>query len=495
MSSDPSIEGSVGAIDTNPDGEPSGQSTHKATAVRSAALLSFRQILVGLVTVIGIVTLPRLLTPAEFSLYGYVNTVILVGAALGDLGLGAVIIKNRVSDRDMSGILAIQMAFWFATCLALLGLSTLIDPFGFGSVTTALLVLGLLLFSLQALPTAVLEKRMRFKQISLIEVIQRVILVGVAVGFAAAQPAQWTIPLAAAIAAVVGFPMVMVAARWRWLPRFKRGEPLFRGFASDWWQVRIASQAAYATYPLLGGLLFTTHEVGLIVWALAVTSIPAYLAPMVARAIFPALSRSPVEEHAGIYSTLLRGLLVIGCPLAAALFVGAEAFTEVVFGSAWVDGVTLLRLESVTTVMGIASSSVVPVLFLNNSPTQVKWICVGNTVLIVLLSVALAPLASYLAISLATVASGAIMLVLFDGLLRKSLSYSLIRDMAPALVGFLLAIAIGSLLIAWLGGSVVDGLIAGFVAAIVQVAITYLLKGGVSPRAAISRIRPTQRIG
>lgn len=483
--SDPPLDSPVDPAPT----EASGETPLRQQAIRGASLLSVRQLLVGLVTVGGIVGLPLLLTPAEFSLYGYVNTVVLVGAAVGDLGLGAYIISHAIRDRDLERSFALQLTFWTLTSALVIGVSMVGDPFGFSPVTTGLLVLCLLLFSLQALPTALLEKEMRFARISAIEVVQRVLLVGIALGLAAFHPTEWSIPLAAAVAALIGYPAFLIAARWRWRPRLGGGEPVFRGFASHWWQIRIASQAAYAAYPLLGGLLFSATEVGLIVWALAVTSIPAYFAPMVARATFPALSRAEPLERSRIFSPLLRGLLVIGMPLIAALLVAAEPLTAGIFGSDWIDAVPLLRLESITTVLGIATSSAIPFVFLTTSPRNVKWICVGNTLAIVALGVVLAPAAGYLSISIATIASTSVMLVLFDRMLRRRVGYSLIRDMVPAAAGLAIAVVPGFGLLALTGSTLTGGILAGAVAAALQVAVTYLLGGGISPRAVLEQMR------
>lgn len=458
----------------------------KSQAVRGATLLSIRQILVGVITVGGIITLPLLLSPAEFSLYGYVNTVILVGAALGDLGLAAYIMKNRMSGRDLGRSLTMQLAFWGGLCLVLLAIASVANPFGFSMLTTSLLLFGLFLFSLQALPTALLEKDLRFKAISAIEIVQRIVLISIAVALAAVDPSEWSIPLAAAVAALIGYPAVLKASGWRWRPRLGGGEPLFKGFSSQWWQVRIVNQAAYAAYPLLGGLLYSAHDVGLIVWALAITSIPAYLAPMVARATFPALARAAVEKRAEIYSSLFRGLLLIGLPLVAGLFVSAGAITEHIFGPEWIDGITLLRLESVTTTIGIASTSIVPFLFLSCPPSTIRWICVSSLVAILVLSVALTPWFSYLSISIATIIAASVQLGVFDHLLRRELSYSPLRDMAPGIAGLLLGIAAG-LPIILANGSLAAGIAAGILAAVIQVAVTFLLKGGVDVREAWKR--------
>lgn len=469
--------------------EGSGDTPLRQEAIRGASLLSVRQLLVGLVTVGGIVGLPLLLTPAEFSLYGYVNTVVLVGAAVGDLGLGAYIISNAIRDRDLERSFALQLTFWIFASALLIGTSLIGDPFGFSPVTTGLLVFCLLLFSLQALPTALLEKRMRFARISAIEIVQRVILVGIALVLAAFHPTEWSIPLAAAIAAVVGYPAFLFATRWRWRPRWGGGEPVFRGFASHWWQVRIATQSAYAAYPLLGGLLFSATEVGLIVWALAVTSVPAYFAPMVARATFPALARAEPLDRGHIFSPLLRGLLVIGMPLIAALLVAAEPLTEGIFGAQWTDAVPLLRLESITTMLGIATSSALPFAFLTASPRTVKWISVGNTLAIVVLGVALAPAFGYLSISIATIVSTSVELILFDRLLRRRVGYGLIGDMGPAVAGLALAVIPGAALLSLTGSTLPGGILAGAVVAAVQVAVTYQLGGGINPRAVLGQMR------
>ena len=478
-------------LDSAPDPEPvvtGPPSDMKSQAFRGAALLSFRQVLVGVVTVVGIVALPLLLGPAEFAMYGYVNTAMLVGAALGDLGLGAYIIKNRVSDRDLSGSLALQLAFWLPISILLLLLATTVNPFGFSMLSASLLVLCVMLFSLQALPTALLEKNLRFRTISVIEVTQRVILVTGAVLLAVFQPAQWTIPLAAAAAALVGYPLILRATRWRWRPKFAKGEPLFRGFSSEWWQVRIANQAAYAAYPLLGGLLFSAHDVGLIIWDLAITSIPAYLAPMVSRAIFPTLSKATPEDRITIYSNLFRGLLLLGVPMVAALFVAADPFTEYIFGSEWTDGIPLLRLESLTTVIGIASMSLVPLLFISCRPAFIKWTCVGMAVSVVVLSLALSPLLSFLSISVATLISSSVLLVIFDRGLRREISYSPLKDMLPALTGLAAGIACGLPVVMALD-SVAGALLGAAVAAGVQLGVTILLKGGVDIRGAVARLR------
>lgn len=457
-------------------------------ALRGAALMSSRQVLVGVVTLGGIIALPLLLSPAEFSLYGYANTTLLASAALGDLGLGAYLIKNQIDDRDISGSFALQLAFWIPVCLILMALGLLTSPFGFTNLTLILLVLAFLFLSLQTLPTALLEKEMAFKQISILEIVQRVLFVGIAVALAIFHPSQWSIPLAVAVAAIAGYPAFLVVARWRWRPRFNRDEPLFSGFSSQWWQVRIANQAAYATFPLLGGILFTAHEVGLIVWSLAITSLATYLAPMIARATFPAMTRATVQERVQIYSGLFRALLLIGMPLVAVLLATADPLTRIIFGENWTDGINLLRLQSISAIIGLYLTPLIPLLFLSYSPHGIKWISVITTLAVIVLSVALAPAFSFLSITIATIVCQAVASLTFDRILHRHTGYSPLRDMTPALFGVAVAATLGYGLTTVSGGFVML-LLAALVAGCLQIGVTYLLGGGINPRRALDLLR------
>jgi PST family polysaccharide transporter len=468
-------------------------SATRGMAMRGAGLLIVRQGLVSLATLAGVLTLSALLSPGDFALYGYATTVMLVGAAVGDLGLGASLIRRaKPSDEHLSGSLALQLAFWLPVCLLGTAAGAALEAYGFSAATTALLFSALLLVSMQALPTALLERRMRFGAIAAVEASQRIVFVAVAVGLAAASPAQWSIPFAALAAGAVSYPAVLLASRWHWWPKFHRGEPLFRGFSSHWWQSRIANQLTYATYPLLGGLLFTSREVGLMVWALAVTSIPALMAPMVARAAFPAMARTPADHQVAVFRPLFKGLLLVGLPMVAAILVCAQPLTAYVLGSKWLDGVVLLRLESVTTLLGIVLTVVAPFLFLMMSARRVKWIMVSWTAGVVALGAALSPLAGFRSISIAQIVVAGVVLLVVMRALREHRSYRILSDMRAGLVGLIVAIAIG-IPLASTAESATGALGAALAVATVQMAVTIALGGGADPRLILSRARGVRK--
>lgn len=454
--------------------------------MRGAALLAVRQGLVSVITLAGVLALSVMLGPSDFALYGYVTTVILVAAAVGDLGLGASLIKGRPSAMHLRGSLALQLAFWLPACVLGAAAGSALGAYGFSTTTTVLLFVALLLLCLQTMPTALLERKMAFGSVATVETAQRLVFVAAAVGLAAASPEQWSIPLAAVLSALVSLPVTLILARWRWTPRFARGEPLFRGFSSHWWQSRIANQLTYAAYPLLGGIIFTTHQVGLMVWALAITSVPALLAPMIARAVFPAIARVGEPEQVAVYRQLFKGLLLLAVPFVAALFVCAEPLTRYFFGEKWLEAVPLLRLESITTLLGLALTPIVPLLFLALEPRRVKWMMVASTAAIWALAPLIALVASFKAISIAQIAVATTLLAAVDLMLRRSRGYSPAADMLPGLAGLAVAVAVGLPLAATAGNAAVTVAI-GAAAAAIQLGITILLGGGVDPRPILRR--------
>jgi len=463
------------------------------TALRGAGWLAIRQGVTALFTFAGIVVLSALLPPADFALYGYATTVILLAASVGDLGLGAALIRGDSGDRHLKGSFALQLVFWVPVCATIAAVGSIGDGvFGFSLATISALSAALLLLSLQTLPTALLERQLRFSTLVAIETAQRLIFVTVAILLAATSGSQSSIPIAILIAAAAGYPVTLIATGWRWFPQFVRGEPIFRGFSSDWWQARIANQVSYAAYPLLGGLLFAAADVGYMVWAVAITSVPALLAPTVARAVFPAIARASDDEKARIYRQMFRGVLLLGVPLVAIIFTCAEPLVRYVFGERWLSAVPLLRLESVTTLIGLALTTVVPLLFLTLSEKKVKWLMVMAASATWLLVPVLALIMSYRAVSVTTIVVTATVLVVVDLSLRRRLDYSLLSEMVPATIGLLASVLLGFVIVGLADDLATTFLVAGAIG-LAQLAVNIVLGGGVNLRSVLRLISEGRR--
>lgn len=467
-------------------------------AVRSWGILALRQALTGLVTLGGVFGLARLLAPADFAVYGFATTAMLIGAAVGDLGLGGALIKGDLDRSKLGEALGLQLAVWVPVGLVAAAAAVLSGLYGFSAGVVVLLFGAFFFVCLQSLPTAELERRVAFGAVAGLEVAQRVVFVGGALVLAALIPSTWSIAAAAAAAGAGGYVASVVLARWQWRPRLRRPRQLFSGFASEWWQGRLASQLNFAMYPLLGGLLFTRREVGLIVWALAVTQVPALLSSLAGRALFPTLGRIAVREQIAVYRRLSAALMLVALPIVAALFVCAQPLTDYVFGPKWHDGIPLLRLESATTIVGLAFTPGVPLFYLLLEPRIVKRVLGAWTLALWSATPLIALAASFLAPSIAQIAISAVALIAFDRLLRRAVDFSPLKDMAFGLCALVLAVGVGEVASSTLSTPAGAVALAVGVAGL-QVAITLALSGPSGARLLlrdVRRLRPgAQRLG
>jgi O-antigen/teichoic acid export membrane protein len=199
------------------------------------------------------------------------------------------------------------------------------------------------------------------------------------------------------------------------------------------------------------------------------------------------MARTSPDHQVSVFRPLFKGLLLVGLPMIAAIFTCAQPLTEFVLGAKWLDGVVLLRLESVTTLLGLVLTPVIPLLFLVTSPRRVKWIMVGWTASIVVLSLPLASIASFRAISIAQIVTALGVFAIVERLLRDERSYSLLGDMRPGLAGLVVAIA-GGIPLASSVGSAAGALAAAVGVAVVQILVTVALGGGADPREILRRI-------
>lgn len=332
-------------------------------------------------TIGGIVVLARLLTPAEYLTYGFVNVAMLTGAASGDLGLGARLIRFGADDDVLGRSLGMQLAVWGG--FAVIGAAGVFLVLGRADERAAGIgvLLTLALFALTTLPIARLEAANAFGRVGTVEVAQRVIFVALAIGFAAEDASLWAVPVAGAIAGTVGYGLALVLARWRARPRLHASRELLGGFATDWFLSRIANQLNYASILVISSVALNSTDAGYVSWALNVASVPTLLAPLAARALFPNIANADPDQRLQTYRRLLRALLAIALPITVALAVCATSLASTVFGATWVHGVDQLRLACVTAVLGAFLSPILPLIFVELESSWIRNIMVSWTAL------------------------------------------------------------------------------------------------------------------
>ena len=394
--------------------------------------------------------LSHLLAPSQFVYYGWTMAIVTAVMAVGDLGYGGALIRSGRAGELLGEAIARHRRRIVPGVLVAMLVIALVPIQARVRVPALLLALTTLFLAQQMVPTAVFEADGRFAAIGAIEVVQRLVLIGGAVLLAAVFDAGWVTPAAAACSGLLGAVLALRLAR----SSTKRSEPpraertssaeagLDLAFSRSWLIGRIASQANYGVYPVVGTLLLSTRHLGLVLWALSVSALPALGSQLTARILFPALV-SRAREAPTLHVKVLIGLLIVGGPLVGAMIIYAAPLTQYVFGVKWLPAVTALRIECVNTLLGLVLTPIVPVLYVVATPKHAGRLLVAYASSTWLLALLLAgPFGLDLtAIPWATVISTSGMLIATEIALRRAGTTGLEKLLGPAAVIGLLTTA------------------------------------------------------
>jgi O-antigen/teichoic acid export membrane protein len=286
------------------------------------------------------------------------------------MGLMSAVIHRDDHDRD-----TISTVFWLnlAMALALLGLLAVAAPalgrlHGHPVVATMLLAYGgkLVFQNVYAIPTALLRRELRFKELSVIRVVANVAEFGGKVGFAAAGFSVWAFvlgPLARVVVTGVGIQL-----RRPWRPTFALRLDKAKEYVRYGWQTS-ASDILFHFYTNVDyqivGYFFGTAANGLYRAAHQLVLEPVrFLSNVVVEIAFPVFSRLR-DQRAQLVEQFLAfarlNLLVILPFTAIVLLVPTEAL-QVFIGSEWTGAATAARILCFVAILRVLSFPVPPLL-------------------------------------------------------------------------------------------------------------------------------------
>jgi PST family polysaccharide transporter len=289
------------------------------------------------------VALARLLMPTDFGLIAMVAPLIAAALLLTDLGLSSATIQRpTISQSELSSLFWLNVLIGGVLSVGTMAAAPLVTRFYH---TPALLpvvlamAVTLLLASLAAQHLAILNRRMRFGAITVIEVGAIAIGVVTGVGSALAGLGYWSL-----VAMQLANSVAMTAMAWmftRWRPSAPRiGRDAFH---------LIRFGGAVTGYNLLGYLIsnlntiligarFGAGPLGIYDRAYKLVFQPLWqMTAPAARVAVPLLSRLGEEEaeYRGAYLTMLGAVLALTVPglLCAMLFAGP--IIDVLLGTRW----------------------------------------------------------------------------------------------------------------------------------------------------------------
>ncbi len=333
--------------------EPSTPTGIGVKAVRSAAALGVRQILVqGLGALTGIV-LARLLSPSDFGLFGIITFVLAFLVAFGDVGLGASLIRepDEPSEDDFRAVFTAQqllvavvvLAAWFAS--PMLARAFHLPPHR--AILFRLVAISLLFTSFQVIPSVRLERHLKFQKLAAVEVTQALVYNGVTLGAAFAGLGPLSFALGLLSRSVAGAAIINWVSPWRigWHLDIKRIRKHL-SFGIPYQGIAFTSLLKDSITPIFVGLALGTSQVGYINWANMVAAYPAMALMVLQRVYLPAFARMQAhKERLGEFvEKVILATNAVVAPLAILTFVLIRPITVTVFGQKWLVAIPLFRL-------------------------------------------------------------------------------------------------------------------------------------------------------
>jgi O-antigen/teichoic acid export membrane protein len=342
-------------------------------ATKGALALGLRQIVVQGVNVLGGVLLARLLTPAEFGVFGIFTFVLSFLGTLGDVGLGASLVRaaEDPDEHDYRVIFTAQQllvgtvvaVFWIASPWITEAYNL---PSGHRWLFRAV-ALSLFAASFQTVPSIRLERRLAFQGLAVAEVAQTFVYNGLAVGLAWTGLREKSFVIAIVARSVVGACVIQLVSRWRiawewdW-PLVKR----HLAFGLPYQGISVVSLIKDSITPIMVGLLAGAAAVGYINWAQMVAAY-AVMALMVFQRIYlPMFARLQSDPHAlgAVVERVVWMTNAICAPLSVLTLVLFEPLTAIVFGPQWLAAKNLFLLlwvanlfvPSATPMLGLLSA-------------------------------------------------------------------------------------------------------------------------------------------
>jgi O-antigen/teichoic acid export membrane protein len=323
-----------------------------ARGARGAVALGLRQVVVQLVSVAAAVVLARVLTPAEFGVYGITVFLMHFLVAFGDAGLAAGLVReaSEPDDEDYQAVFTFQqvlVAVIAAAGVALAPwLAALLSPGGgLGLLLPAALV-ALVLASFQTMPAARLERHLNFDKLAIVEAGQALVFNGIAVACALAGLGANSMAIALVARAAAGAALVQVVAPWPvvWRWDWQRVRSRLH-FGLSYQGTALVNLARDSLVPVFVGATLGNAAVGGIFFARMLAFYPLLILYMLQRLLLPLfarLQRQP-EEFARAVESSLFAVAALVVPVQTAVWALQEPVVRIVFGEQWLASLDVYR--------------------------------------------------------------------------------------------------------------------------------------------------------
>jgi O-antigen/teichoic acid export membrane protein len=341
------------------DSEMLGDANLRTRVLRGLAWSTAVVVTVQVARLCSGLVLVHFLQPHDYGVAGMALLASSFVLAISDLGLGAALVQRpSISEADRSTV------FWANVATgALLTVSGLLLAGPFArffhqpQVRPLLMVLsiGFFITSLAMTQSALFQRAMNFRAISIRLMIAHVAGAGVAITVAALGGGAWALIAQALTVSIVSTSFLWLLSSWRPRLVFSRGSLRdLGGFGFTYLGSRLLDYAQANADNLLVGRYLGSTALGLYSVSYNVILLPLQrLFVPVQDALYPALSRiqDDVARLVQVWLRVTRLVGAVSAPTMLGLIVVAPDFTDVVLGRQWADATPVIRILAAVTLM------------------------------------------------------------------------------------------------------------------------------------------------
>ncbi|MCC6522621.1 MAG: oligosaccharide flippase family protein, partial [Polyangiaceae bacterium] len=348
-----------------------------------------RTVVIQFVIFGGLIALSRMLDPRAFGLFAVVQFALTFFSFFGDAGLGGALIrkKEEPTERELGSVfvfhVGVSLAVFAVVELSADGLHYVLKNIS-GEVVWLLRVLAidLVLTSLRVVPSVLMERRLEFGRLAVLDTVLTISYYGCAIALAALGMGAQALVFAAVCQGALGLVGAYVMRPWR--PRLHFDWPLIKPMVKFGLAQQLRNVVALgngAVIPVYGAAMLGDEAVGLITWAQGTAYFPLKLVEIMSRVTFPLYSRLQ-SDRALLGETLGRSVQI--CATVAFVWVAlclglGPALTEHVYGAKWLPGVPMLYVFAGAITIGFMAPLIASALDAIGQPGVVARLAIGWT--------------------------------------------------------------------------------------------------------------------
>ncbi len=335
-------------------GEPTDRQALDRSFAGGVAWSAVARLSAQAMTWVVTILVARILAPTDYGVIASASIFIGLMRTLTEFGLGTAIVAQRsLTDRQIAQLGGMALLIGLAACaVAMLVAQPVAELLHMPQLRGVLPILGVsaALTTLNALPSALLQRRLDFRRLSSLEMVRALTGSITLLIFAASGFGYWSLVLNELSASAVFALLMYVHTRYSLaFPRFSEIRSSLR-LSSE----VMASRLAFYLYSnadlMVVSMRFGAAATGTYSMAWTLTSLPSEKINSVIMSVTPGIfaqAQHSDEELSRYFLLLVEGLAIVLFPATVGMAVVAPDLVPVVLGDKWLGAIPLIQVLAI----------------------------------------------------------------------------------------------------------------------------------------------------